>query len=75
MGDRDDEIVRLLTEIRDNQVEDLDYRRQVMEQSLALQRRAVRWQRVGLVIVFVVIACGAALIALLWLPMFIRRWG
>ena len=63
MGDRDDEIIRLLTEIRDAQREELEYRRLLAEQSLALQRRGILWQRIGIVIAVVMLACMAAVVA------------
>ena len=46
------EIIRLLTEMRDAQREELAYRRRAVEESLALQRRAIWWQRVGMIVVF-----------------------
>lgn len=48
MGDADAQIIRLLTELRDAQREELAYRRAVLSESLDLTRRAVRMQRVGL---------------------------
>lgn len=62
MGDADGQIIRLLTEMRDAQREELTYRRKVLDESLALSRRAVRMQRIGLLFVVAVIAVGVALI-------------
>jgi hypothetical protein len=55
MSDADGQIIRLLTEIRDAQREELAYRRKVLEESLALSRRAVRLQRIGVVIALAVV--------------------
>ena len=63
MGDADGQIIRLLTEMRDAQKEELAYRRKVLDESMALQRRAVRLQRIGLLIVLVFIAVGGILIS------------
>ncbi len=65
MGDSDGQIIRLLTELRDAQREDLTYRRKAVEESLALSRRAVRMQRIGLLIVLGgVVVIGGGLLAL-----------
>jgi hypothetical protein len=63
MGDADRQIIRLLTEMRDAQQEEMAYRRKVLDESLALSRRAVRMQRIGLLFVVVVVAVGVALIS------------
>ena len=53
----EDAIVRLLTEIRDAQREELAHRRQVIAESMRLQRSAIRWQRSAAIMgAFVVIA-------------------
>jgi hypothetical protein len=52
----DDEIVRLLTEIRDNQREEMVFRKRSVEESIRLQRTGLRWYRIGLVFVVVLIA-------------------
>jgi hypothetical protein len=61
--DGTEEIVQLLREIRDNQREAIAWRKQAVEKSLRLQRVAVLWQRVGLVLAGMLIAGGALLIA------------
>jgi hypothetical protein len=66
MTDGEGQIVRLLTELRDAQREELAYRRRVLDESMAMQRRALRLQRLGLtVVVPLVIVAGA--VALVWL--------
>ena len=62
MGDADGQIIRLLTEIRDAQREEMAYRRQVLDESLALSRRAVRMQRIGLLVVVAIIVVGVVVI-------------
>ena len=49
--DNHDAIIRLLTEIRDNQREEIAWRRKIIEESVHLQRLGVRRQMLGLVIV------------------------
>ena len=51
MSDAEQQIIQLLTELRDAQREELAYRRRMLNESIALQRRAVRLQRMGLAIV------------------------
>ncbi len=64
MNDADGQIIRLLTEMRDAQQDELAYRRQVMEESLALARRGVKTQRVALLVVIMVgVVCFATLVA------------
>lgn len=63
-SDAEQQIIRLLTDLRDAQQEELAYRRQVLEESIGLQRRAVRLQRVGVGIVLAVLMVGLGLIAL-----------
>lgn len=60
MGDADAQIIRLLTEMRDAQREELAYRRAVLSESLDLSRRAVRMQRVGLQMVGGMVLLGLA---------------
>ena len=60
MGEND-LVVRLLTEIRDNQREEIAWRNKVIEESLRLQRTAVRWQRIGLVVAGLVVVAGVML--------------
>ncbi len=62
MGDADGQIIRLLTELRDIQREELTYRRKAVDESLALTRRAVRMQRMGLLIMLAVIVVGVVVI-------------
>lgn len=45
-----EQIVRLLTEIRDNQREESDWRKRLIEESVRLQRGAVRMHRIGLAV-------------------------
>jgi hypothetical protein len=73
MSDAEKEIIRLLTELRDAQQEELAYRRRVLEeslaqqqQSIALQRKAVRWQR-GAMIAFPLLGVAMLVILLLLL--------
>ena len=56
-----DLVVRLLTEICDNQREEIAWRNKVIEESLRLQRTAVRWQRIGLVVAGLVVVAGVML--------------
>lgn len=63
-SDAGEQIIRLLTEIRDAQREERDYRKRAVDESIDLQRRAVRLQRIGLGIVFAVLAAGLGLLAL-----------
>ena len=62
MGDADGQIIRLLTEMRDAQREELAYRRKVLDESLALSRRAVRMQWIGLLIVVALVVAGVVLV-------------
>jgi hypothetical protein len=48
MNGPDDAIIRLLTEIRDNQREEIAWRKQAVEQSMRLPQAALRWQRIAL---------------------------
>jgi hypothetical protein len=68
-SDAEEQIVRLLTDLRDAQREDLVYRRKVLDESIGLQKRAIRFQRVGLVTVLVAIGVGLIMIALAKLAM------
>ncbi len=43
----DEEIIRLLTEIRDDLDEESVWRRKVIEQSVRLQRTGILWQRIA----------------------------
>ena len=47
--DANQEIVRLLTEMRDAQRADMEFRRRVMEESKVLGERSLRWQRIAIV--------------------------
>jgi len=73
----DDETRKLLEEIRDIQREHLAEYRRVTEQSLDLQRRAVkRQEQLGGMYRQVVMIGGAAAIVLLVLLIFLlARWG
>ena len=64
MGDTDGQIIRLLTEMRDAQREDSTYRRKAIDESLILSRRAVRMQRIGLLIVLAVVVVIGGMFAL-----------
>ena len=66
--DANQEIVRLLTEMRDAQRADVEWRRRVMDESTAIQQRSLRWQRLGLLVaasMLVILLLGVALVA--WL--------
>ena len=58
--EKEDPIIRLLTEIRDNQREEIALRRKAVEESIRLQRTAVLWQRMGMGIVV------ALILGLIW---------
>jgi hypothetical protein len=58
----DDAIIRLLTEIRENQREEIAWRKKVIEESVRLQRAALRWQRLALLVGGLVIAAGALVV-------------
>ncbi|MDY3558539.1 hypothetical protein R5W23_005659 [Gemmata sp. JC673] len=71
MSEAEQQIIRLLTEIRDAQREELAYRRRVPEESfelqnksVALQRGAVRAQRAYMWVVIVGVTFVVALMAL-----------
>ena len=66
-SDAEQEIIRLLTDLRDAQREELAHRRRVVDESIGLQRRAVRLQRVGLTIILAMLAVGLSLIAVVQL--------
>lgn len=77
MSDADREIVRLLTEIRDEQRAEAAYRRQYLDESavqnreaMELQKRAVRAQRRGgwVAVGFLVVAAVAGGMALFYRP-------
>ncbi|OWK37829.1 hypothetical protein [Fimbriiglobus ruber] len=53
-SDAEEQIIRLLTDLR----EELAYRRRVLDESIGLQKRAVRLQRIGLAIVLAMIVAG-----------------
>ncbi|MGL4465447.1 MAG: hypothetical protein ACRDD1_15590 [Planctomycetia bacterium] len=74
MDANDERIVQLLTEIRDAQREEAAYRRKAVDESLALTRRAVRLQRLGLFVYMLVVLAAAVLIAYL-VSMFASRLG
>jgi hypothetical protein len=64
MSDAEQQIIRLLTDPRDAQRDELAYRRRVLDESIELQKRAVRLQRVGLAIVLGVVAVGVVMVVL-----------
>jgi hypothetical protein len=51
-------ILRVLTEMRDQQREQIAWQRKVTEQSIAIQRSAIRMQRVALTVVALVVLLG-----------------
>jgi len=51
-------IVRLLSEMRELQKEDLAYRRKVLDESFALQKRAMGYQKIGIGSVFLIVLAG-----------------
>lgn len=62
-----DEIVRLLTEIPDNQIEDIALRKRVTDESLRLQRLGVARQRAALLLLpLALIVLAMAVLFLLW---------
>jgi hypothetical protein len=61
---REDAIIRLLTEILDNQREEAERRAKIIEESLRLQRLTVRRQSIGIVIGVFMIVAGIIAIAL-----------
>ena len=61
---REDAIVRLLTEILDNQREEAERCAKIIEESLRLQRLTVRRQSIGIVIGVFMIVAGIIAIAL-----------
>lgn len=61
----DDAIIQLLREIRDLQREEIVWRKKVMEEALVLQRSALRWQRLALVMGVGLIVAGV--LGILWL--------
>lgn len=63
-SDAEQQIIRLLTELRDAQREDLAYRRRTLDESIALQRNAVAFQRIGLGILFAAIVLGVGWLAI-----------
>jgi hypothetical protein len=65
MTDADTQIVQLLTEIRDAQREEIEYRRRATEESLALQRRAIATQRIVFKFLMVLLVIAGLLGALL----------
>ncbi|WP_157369435.1 hypothetical protein [Zavarzinella formosa] len=62
--DAEYQIIQLLTDLRDAQREELAYRRRVLDESIGLQRRAVKLQRIGVAIVLLVLVAGLGMIAL-----------
>lgn len=69
--DKQDQIIELLTEIRDLQREERDWRRKAVEESVHLQRVAIQRQMLALVIVAPLIVGALALLA--WI--FLRSTG
>ena len=64
MTEPEDQIIRLLTEIRDEGRADRVYRERSVDESLSLQRRAVRGQRIGLSVMFFLMLAAAAVLLL-----------
>ena len=65
----DEEIIRLLTEIRDNLREESDWRRKVADDSVRLQRLGIRQHRIGLAV------GGLAIIAALVVGLYLVAQG
>lgn len=61
--DKQDQIIELLTEIRDLQREERDWRRKAVEESVHLQRVGVQRQLLGLMIVVPLILGAVAYLA------------
>ena len=55
----DEEIIRLLTEIRDDLHEESVWRRKVIDQSVRLQRTGILWQRIAIAAWGFVVGSGA----------------
>jgi hypothetical protein len=58
----DDAIIRLLTEIRDNQREEIAWRKQATEESMRLQRVGLLWQRIALTVGGLIVVAGVLLL-------------
>jgi hypothetical protein len=54
----DEEIIRLLTEIRDDLHEEAVWRRKVIDQSVRLQRTGILWQRIAVAAWSFVVVAG-----------------
>jgi len=63
--DKEDAIIRLLTEIRDNLCEETTWRKKVIEDSVRLQQLGVRRQLLGLAIGGLAIVAAVGI--LIWL--------
>jgi hypothetical protein len=63
-----DDQTALLKEIRDGLREDFEWRRRAVEESIEIQKKAVRFQRIGLLIVLGAAALGALFLLRYALP-------
>jgi hypothetical protein len=64
-----DDVIRLLTEIRDIQREDVAWRRQAVEDSVRLQRKSLRAYRIGIVCVVALMCCLVVLVCAFMMDM------
>ncbi len=64
MTESEAQLIRLLTEIRDDMRADRVSRDRVVGESISIQRRAVRGQRIGLVVMFFLMLVAAAVLLL-----------
>jgi hypothetical protein len=58
----DEEIIRLLTEIRDNLQEEAAWRRKVSDESVRLQQLGIRQQRIAIIVGGLVVLGGVLLV-------------
>jgi hypothetical protein len=59
----DNEVVQLLKEIRDNQREEIAWRKKIMEESMRMQRAGLRWQRFAMLFGLLLIGGGVLMLA------------
>jgi hypothetical protein len=73
----DEQIIRLLTEIRDNLREESDWRRKAIDESARLQLESARLQRLGILQHRIALAIGgfAILAGVLFLTYYLGLFG
>ena len=74
-SDGETQIIRLLTQLRDAQREEFEYRRQMMDETVRLQKRAARLQRIVLMIVLVLVAVALVLIVGMLVLIALTLWA